>query len=132
MGQIHENYCSQIFSNLNYVIQQEVGEEIYIYTDIRQLENYGLFVAKSTDDIVIAYDLIQFAELANLEYNKELVKYDQLFNTSKGGVKRNKKMYKKTRKNKSTKRTPQKRNKRNTRKLKKTKSRRKLRYNKIY
>ena len=137
MGQIHENYCSQIFSNLNYVIQQEVGEENYIYTDIRQLENYGIFVAKSTDEIVIAYDLIQFAELANIEYNKELVKYDQLFNTSKGGVKRNKKMYKKTRKNKSkrnkyTKRTPQKRNKRNTRKLKKTKSRRKLRYNKIY
>jgi hypothetical protein len=136
LGQIHENYCSQIFSNLNYVIQQEVGEETYIYTDIRELENYGLFVAKSTDEIVVAYDLIQFAELANIQYNKELVKYDQLVSTAKGGVKRNKRFYKKTKKNNSTKRKTKTRKpksrKTKTRKLKKTNSRRKSRTNKIY
>jgi hypothetical protein len=139
LGQIHENYCSQIFSNLNYVIQQEVGEETYIYTDIRELENYGLFVAKSTDEIVVAYDLIQFAELANIQYNKELVKYDQIVSTAKGGVKRNKRFYKKTKKN-TSKRNTSKRNKyttrtlqkRKTRKIKKTNSRRKLRTTKIY
>jgi hypothetical protein len=136
MGQIHENYCSQIFSNLNYLIQQEkVGKkDEYIYTNIRELENYGIFVAKSTDEIVVANDLIQFAELANIEYNKELVKYDQLVNTTKGGVKRNKKLYKKTRKNKSkrNKYTTRTLEKRKTRKLKKIKSRRTLRYSKIY
>jgi len=133
MGQIHENYCSQIFSNLNYVIQQEVGEDNYIYTDIRDLENYGIFVAKSTDEIVIANELIRFAEVANIEYNKVLDNYvDQPVKTSMGGVKRNNKLYKKTRKNKSKNRNPQKKNKKHTRKLKKTKSRRKLRYTKKY
>ena len=136
LGEIHENYCSQIFSNLNYVIQQEkVGtKDEYIYTNIRELENYGLFVAKSTDEIVVAYDMIRFAELANIQYNKELVKYDQLISTAKGGVKRNNRLYKKTKKN-TSKRNTTKRNKytkRKTRKLKKTNSRRKLRTTKMY
>ena len=138
LGEIHENYCSQIFSNLNYVILQEkVGtKDEYIYTNIRELENYGIFVAKSTDEIVVAYDMIRFAELANIQYNKELVKYDQLISTAKGGVKRNNRLYKKTKKNNSTKRKTKtikpKSRKTKTRKLKKTNSRRKLRTTKIY
>ena len=136
LGQIHENYCSQIFSNLNYVIRQEkVGKkDKYIYTNIRELENYGIFVAKSTNEIVVANDMIRFAELANMYYNKELINYDKLISTTKGGVKRNNRFYKKTKKNTSkrnkyTNRTPQ---KRKTRKLKKTNSRRKLRSTKMY
>jgi hypothetical protein len=141
LGEIHENYCSQIFSNLNYVIRQEkVGtKDKYIYTDIRELENYGIFVAKSTDEIVVANDMIRFMELANIQYNNELLKYDQFVSTAKGGVKRNNRFYKKTKKN-TSKRNTNKRNKhttrtlqkRKTRKIKKTNSRRKLRTNKKY
>jgi hypothetical protein len=77
MGQIHENYCRNIFSNLNYVIEK-LG-----YTDIRDLENYGIYVAQSTDEIVVAEYLIRIADLItqlnknNIEKNIEIIEYDK-------------------------------------------------------
>lgn len=119
MSQIHQNFTSNIFSNFNYVIKWEND----IYINIRELENYGVFIAESTVTYVGATDLIAFANQAYDDYNKELL------NLPVGGMFRNNKFYKKTRKNNSTKRK-QKTIKQKTRKNKKLKSKRKLRYTK--
>ena len=99
MGQIHENYCGNIFSNLNYVIKK------LNYTNIRELENYGLFLANSTDDFVVAQYMISFDEIIS-EYNKTLdsINANPDVTPASGGIKLYKKLYKKTKKNNSTKR----------------------------
>ena len=134
MIEIHENYCSNIFFNLNYLIKRELRQYTdaskveYMYINIRELENYGLFVIESTKQQVGAEYFIYFANQACADYNAEynLLKDNPQFNKPPvGGIIR-----KKTRKNNSTKRKTKTRKIRKIRKNKKSK--RKLRYTKKY
>ena len=88
MGQKHENYTSNIFSNFNYIIRREYSPDEYMYINIRELENYGFFIVESTVQHVGAEDLIAFAKQAYDAYNKEFLEPHM------GGMMRNKKLYK--------------------------------------
>jgi len=127
MGQIQENFCGNIFYNLNYVIEK------LNYTNIRELENYGLFLAISADDFVVAQYMVGFVDELIGEYNKTLdrINANPDVTPASGGIKLYKKLYKKTKKNNSTKRKTKTR-KNNSRKNKKSKSKRNLRYTKKY
>jgi hypothetical protein len=71
MGQIHENFCNNKFSNLNYVIEK------LNYTDIRELENYGIYVTQSTDEFVVANYMIQLGEFIERSNKDNSEKYKE-------------------------------------------------------